>query len=227
MAVETILIVDDEANIIQLARLYLEREGFQVQAVTDGMAAIQAVEKIHPALVVLDVMLPELDGFEVCRRLRAQNNTTPILMLTARDDDFDKIVGLELGADDYLTKPFNPRELVARVKAVLRRSLRSSAASEGENLRLGDLMIDVARREVRTGGTLVELRTQEFEVLLVFARHPGQVFSREKLLDLAWGYDFFGQTRTVDVHVAQLRRKLSASSVQIDTVTGVGYKLVC
>jgi two-component system, OmpR family, alkaline phosphatase synthesis response regulator PhoP len=226
MAVETILVVDDEENIVQLARLYLERDGFQVQAVTDGMAAIQAVEKIHPALVVLDVMLPELDGFEVCRRLRAVNNTIPILMVTARDDDIDKILGLELGADDYMTKPFNPRELVARVKAILRRSVRSVSPSEGETLRIGDLVIDVGRRDVHLGATLIDLRTQEFEVLLVFARHPGQVFSREKLLDLAWGYDFFGQTRTVDVHVAQLRRKLSTSVVHIDTVTGVGYKLV-
>jgi two-component system, OmpR family, alkaline phosphatase synthesis response regulator PhoP len=226
MAVETILVVDDEANIVQLARLYLEREGFQVQSVTDGLAAIQVVENLHPALVVLDVMLPELDGFEVCRRLRARDHSIPILMLTARDDDIDKILGLELGADDYMTKPFNPRELVARVKAILRRSLRTSVEPAGETLRLGDLLIDVGRREVRVGKALVDLRTQEFEVLLVFARHPGQVFSREKLLDLAWGYDFFGQTRTVDVHIAQLRRKLSASAVRIDTVTGVGYKLV-
>jgi two-component system, OmpR family, alkaline phosphatase synthesis response regulator PhoP len=226
MAVERILVVDDEANIVQLARLYLEREGFQVQAVTDGLAAIQAVEKSSPALVVLDVMLPELDGFEVCRRLRALNNLIPILMLTARDDDFDKILGLELGADDYMTKPFNPRELVARVKAILRRSVRSAVEQEGERLRIGDIEIDVGKREVHVGGALIDLRTQEFEVLLVFARHPGQVFSREKLLDLAWGYDFFGQTRTVDVHVAQLRKKLAPSALRIDTVTGVGYKLV-
>jgi two-component system, OmpR family, alkaline phosphatase synthesis response regulator PhoP len=221
-----ILVVDDETNIIQLARLYLEREGFHVHAVADGRAALQAVETVQPALVVLDVMLPELDGFEVCRRLRAQNNPIPILMLTARDEDIDKILGLELGADDYMTKPFNPRELVARVKAILRRSERAQTSQPQEVLRAGDLLIDTGRREVRVNNDLVDLRTQEFEVLLVLARNPGQVFSREKLLDLAWGYDFFGQTRTVDVHIAQLRRKLAASQALIETVTGVGYKLV-
>jgi two-component system alkaline phosphatase synthesis response regulator PhoP len=222
-----ILVVDDEANIVQLARLYLEREGFKVLSVADGRAALQAVETAPPALVVLDVMLPEMDGFEVCRRLRAQDNNVPILMLTARDEDFDKILGLELGADDYMTKPFNPRELVARVKAILRRGERvQTAQTETEVLWAGDLTIDTGRREVQVGGALVNLRTQEFEVLLVLAQHPGQVFSREKLLNLAWGYDFFGQTRTVDVHVAQLRRKLAASKARIETVTGVGYKLV-
>ncbi len=246
MAGNSILLVDDEANIVQLARLYLEREGFQVQAVADGRAALRSVETSPPALVVLDVMLPELDGFEVCKRIRAKDNTVPILMLTARDDDFDKILGLELGADDYMTKPFNPRELVARVKAILRRSQRAAPATSavpseqpasakaapgsgteiGEVLRVGDLVIDTGRREVRASGILADLRTQEFEVLLALARHPGQVFSREKLLNLAWGYDFAGQTRTVDVHIAQLRRKLAASQARIETVTGVGYKLV-
>ncbi len=226
MADKPILLVDDEANIIQLARLYLEREGFRVDSVADGLAALRAVDSIQPALVVLDVMLPEMDGFEVCRRLRAQNNAIPILMLTARDDDFDKILGLELGADDYMTKPFNPRELVARVKAILRRSQPAQNTPPEEVLGVGDLVINPERREVRVAGRLVDLRTQEFEVLLVLARRPGQVFSREKLLNLAWGYDFLGQTRTVDVHIAQLRRKLSASTAQIETVTGIGYKLV-
>lgn len=226
MSDHPILVVDDEANIVQLARLYLEREGFHVQAVGDGRAALETVEREHPALVVLDVMLPELDGFEVCRRLRAQNNPVPILMLTARDEDFDKILGLELGADDYMTKPFNPRELVARVKAILRRGERLKTVQSEGVVQVGDLVIDTAGREVRVNNTPVDLRTQEFEVLLVLARHPGQVFSREKLLELAWGYDFFGQTRTVDVHIAQLRRKLAASRARIETVTGVGYKLV-
>lgn len=221
-----ILVVDDEANIVQLARLYLEREGFTVQAVADGRAALQALEANPQSLVVLDVMLPEVDGFEVCRRLRAENNPVAILMLTARDEDFDKILGLELGADDYMTKPFNPRELVARVKAILRRGERIQDAQTEGMLQAGDLLVDTGRREVRVNGALVELRTQEFEVLLVLARRPGQVFSREKLLELAWGYDFYGQTRTVDVHVAQLRRKLAASRTRIETITGVGYKLV-
>lgn len=226
MSAGLILLVDDEANIVQLARMYLEREGFQVASVGDGRSALEAVACQHPVLVVLDVMLPVLDGFEVCRRLRASNQNLPVIMLTARDDDIDKILGLELGADDYLTKPFNPRELLARVKAVLRRSDRSSTPDSAEVLRIGDVLVDLARREVRVNQQPIDLRTQEFEVLLVLARSPGQVFTREKLLDLAWGYSFYGQTRTVDVHIAQLRRKLSGSQVRIETVTGVGYKLV-
>jgi DNA-binding response OmpR family regulator len=181
--------------------------------------------ELSPALVVLDVMLPELDGFEVCKRLRAAGKDLPIMMLTARDEDIDKILGLELGADDYMTKPFNPRELVARVKAILRRSERRSA-EPADQLVIGDLAIDPSSREVRCQGKQVDLRTQEFEVLMVLARSRGRVFTREQLLNLAWGYDFYGQTRTVDVHVAQLRRKLAKSSVRIETVTGVGYKLV-
>jgi two-component system, OmpR family, alkaline phosphatase synthesis response regulator PhoP len=226
MGADTVLVVDDEANIVQLARLYLERDGYQVQSVADGKSALQAVDQLHPALVILDVMLPEMDGFEVCRRLRGINNAIPILMLTARDDDFDKILGLELGADDYMTKPFNPRELVARVKAILRRSERNQATQAEEIIRIGDLKIDVGRREVHCKDKLIDLRTQEFEVVLVLTRNPGQVFSREKLLDLAWGYDFFGQTRTVDVHIAQIRRKMASCAVRIETVTGIGYKLV-
>ncbi len=225
MTAELILLVDDEPSIVQLARLYLERDGYRIHAVGDGRSALQAVQTFQPALIVLDVMLPEMDGLEVCRRLRAENNRVPILMLTARDDDIDKILGLELGADDYLTKPFNPRELVARIKAILRR-VEPSTGSTAEPIRLGDLVIDTGRREVTCKGQLVDLRTQEFEVLLALAQHKGLVLSREQLLSLAWGYDFFGQTRTVDVHIAQLRRKLAASFVRIETVTGIGYKLV-
>jgi two-component system, OmpR family, alkaline phosphatase synthesis response regulator PhoP len=226
MAQDLILLVDDEANIVELARLYLERDGFQVQSVSDGLAALSAAASLHPALMVLDVMLPKLDGFEVCRKLRAEGNSIPILMVTARDDDIDKILGLELGADDYLTKPFNPRELVARVKAILRRTAHSQNEPAGEVIRIGDLMIEPGKREVSRQGKAIELRTQEFEVLLALAQHRGLVLSREQLLNLAWGYDFYGQTRTVDVHIAQLRRKLSGSKVQIETVTGIGYKLV-
>ena len=184
------------------------------------------MENLRPALLVLDLMLPEVDGFEVCRRLRAGNNPVPILIVTARDDDIDKILGLEMGADDYLTKPFNPRELVARVKAILRRGERMAGQAEAAPLRYADLTIDPERREARVQDRILDLRTQEFEVLLALARNQGYVLSREKLLNLAWGYDFFGQTRTVDVHIAQLRRKLGASQVRIETVTGVGYKLV-
>lgn len=221
---ELILLVDDEPSIIELARMYLEREGFRTQSASDGEAALGMVDREHPALVVLDVMLPKLDGFEVCRRLRAFNDPAAILMLTARDDDIDKILGLELGADDYLTKPFNPRELVARVKAILRRGERK--AEDSAPIHLGDLTIDPARRETRLASRTLDLRTQEFDLLLTLASHRGLVLSREQILQKAWGFDFYGQTRTVDVHVAHLRRKLEQSNVKIETVTGVGYKLI-
>ena len=206
--------------------MYLEREGFRVESVGDGEAALEAADRQQPALIVLDVMLPKLDGFEVCRRLRASQNPAAILMLTARDEDIDKILGLELGADDYLTKPFNPRELVARVKAILRRGERSAKLDGAAPIHLGDLTIDPARREVRLASLSLSLRAQEFDLLLTLAEHRGHVLSRERILQKAWGFDFYGQTRTVDVHVAHLRRKLEESTVKIETVTGVGYKLV-
>ncbi len=221
---ELILLVDDEPSIVQLARMYLEREAFRVESVNDGEAALTEVARGHPALVVLDVMLPKLDGFEVCRRLRASQNQVAILMLTARDEDIDKILGLELGADDYLTKPFNPRELVARVKAILRRGERKIEGAVP--IQLGDLTVDPARREVRLASHPLNLRAQEFDLLLTLAEHRGLVLSREQILQKAWGFDFYGQTRTVDVHVAHLRKKLEESSVKIETVTGVGYKLL-
>jgi DNA-binding response OmpR family regulator len=223
---ELILLVDDEPSIIQLARLYLEREGFRIDSASDGETALQKVARQHPALVVLDVMLPKLDGFEVCRRLRSAQDVIAILMLTARDEDIDKILGLELGADDYLTKPFNPRELVARVKAILRRAERSAKLDELSPIHLGDLTIDPSRREVHLSSRDLTLRTQEFDLLLTLAEHRGRVLSREQILQKAWGFDFYGQTRTVDVHVAQLRKKLEESSVKIETVTGIGYKLI-
>jgi DNA-binding response OmpR family regulator len=227
MSTGTILIVDDEASIVQLARIYLEREGFQVQSVGNGLEAIASVRAARPDLMILDIMLPGLDGFEVCRQIRAQDHALPILMLTARDEDIDKILGLEMGADDYLTKPFNPRELVARVKAILRRSEREPVPTgAGEVLQIADLTIDLGQHLVTCAGEALDLRAQEFEVLLALARNRGLVLSREKLLNLAWGFDFYGQTRTVDVHIAQLRRKLAQSAVKIETVTGIGYKLV-
>ena len=224
MANELVLLVDDEPNIVELAGLYLEKEGFRTISAADGQAAIEAVEKKNPALMVLDLMLPVMDGFEVCRQLRAQNNSVFILMLTARDDDVDKIVGLEMGADDYLTKPFNPRELVARVKALLRRSSRT--INTLAPIHLGDLTIDRSKREITINGNPIQLRTQEFDLLWTFAEHKGLVLKREQLLSLAWGYDYYGETRTVDVHVAHLRKKIEASSTKIETITGVGYKLV-
>ncbi len=225
MSSELILLVDDEPSIIQLARMYFEREGFRVLEAADGEAALDAASKQHPALIVLDVMLPKLDGFEVCRKLRAGGDQTPIIMLTARDEDIDKILGLELGADDYLTKPFNPRELTARVKAILRRTDTGKQANTNP-IHRGDLTIIPSSREVRIASRTLDLRTQEFDLLLTLAEQPGRVFSREQLLQLAWGFDFYGQTRTVDVHVAHLRKKLDGSTVKIETVTGVGYKLV-
>ena len=225
MPSDLILLVDDDPSIVQLAQMYLEREGFHVQSVSDGEAALDAVSAHRPALVVLDVMLPKLDGFEVCKRLRQRDDPAAILMLTARDEDLDKILGLELGADDYLTKPFNPRELVARVKAILRRGERTSKAVPAP-LQLADLTIDPASREVHLGAQTLDLRTQEFDLLFTLAQSRGRVLTREQLLQQAWGFDFYGQTRTVDVHVAHLRKKLEGSSVKIETVTGVGYKLV-
>ncbi len=225
MSGELILVVDDEPNIIHLARMYLEREGFRVETADTGSLALDKANGLRPVLMVLDLMLPEVDGFEVCRRLRAENNPIAILILTARDEDIDKILGLEMGADDYLTKPFNPRELVARVKAILRRGERIAQA-DSRPISLGDLLIDPARREASVNGQLLDLRHQEFNLLLAFAEHKGMVLSREKLLKLAWGYDYAGETRTVDVHVGHLRKKLAGSQVRIETVTSDGYKLI-
>ncbi len=221
---DRIFVVDDEQSIIDFVRIYLEREGFACVGITDGIVAYNRIMDEKPDLVVLDVMLPGMSGFDVCRRLRASNNQVPIIMLTAKEEDIDKILGLELGADDYLTKPFNPRELVARIKAVLRR-VTLKKKTEEEVIQAGDIIINIQRREVKAGGEPVHLRTQEFELLRVLAEDPGRVFSRDQLLNLAWGYDFAGQTRTVDVHIAQLRRKIEKSNVQIETVTGYGYRL--
>ncbi len=222
---DLILIVDDEPHIVELASLYLQQDGFRTISAGDGVTALERIRQDAPALVVLDLMLPELDGWEVCKRVRAESDV-PILMLTARDDDIDKIVGLELGADDYLTKPFNPRELVARVKAILRRTEPRRASASAEVLRVGNLTVDPARREARIDGRLVELRAKEFDLLLALVENQGLVLSREKLLDIVWGFDFYGQTRTVDVHIAHLRNKLAGCTAEIETVWGVGYKLV-
>jgi len=225
MANETILVVDDEANIRDLARLYLEKEGYQVITAVDGREALELVEQSPPTLMVLDLMLPEIDGWEVCRRVRVESNM-PILMLTARTDDIDKIVGLEMGADDYLTKPFNPRELVARVRAILRRVAPNSGSSGNEARTLGNVTLDPASREVTISGERVTLRTKEFDLLLTLMDHVNIVLSRDQLLDLVWGYEFHGQTRTVDVHIANLREKLENGNISIETVWGMGYKLV-
>ena len=225
MAKETILVVDDEANIRDLARMYLEKDGYQVITANDGRQALIQVKQAAPALIVLDLMMPEVDGWEVCRQVRALGNT-PILMLTARDDDIDKIVGLEMGADDYLTKPFNPRELVARVRAILRRAAPSASKSPDEIRRIGNVTIKPLSHEVFIGDERINLRAKEFDLLLTLADHENMVLSRDQLLDLVWGYEFYGQTRTVDVHVAHLRERLADSNVKIETVWGKGYKLL-
>lgn len=217
-----ILVVDDEPHILELAKMYLEREGFQVACVGTGKGALAALSG-NPDLVILDLMLPDIDGFEVCRQIRAKSNV-PVLMLTARKDDVDKIVGLEIGADDYITKPFNPRELAARVKAVLRRF--QAGAAPGNIIELGRLRIDLSRHEVTNAGQPVILRTKEFSLLAALAQNQGMVFSREKLLEMVWGYDYYGETRTVDVHINHLREKLAGSGVSIETLRGTGYKMI-
>jgi DNA-binding response OmpR family regulator len=223
---ENILIVDDEQRIIDLAQMYLEQEGYTVDSATDGSAAYHKIMQEQPGLVVLDLMLPGMDGWEICRKVRAESDV-PIIMLTARSDDIDKIVGLELGADDYLTKPFNPRELVARIKAILRRGgERRNVDSESATISLGNLSIDPQRRIVQVDDRKIDLRMKEFDLLWTLARDPGLVFSREKLLEIVWGYDFAGETRTVDVHIAHLRHKLEEMTPTIETVWGVGYKVI-
>jgi len=219
----TILVVDDEPNIIELARLYLEQEGYRVEAASSGSDALAKLDAIKPALVVLDLMLPDIDGFEVCRQIRARSDV-PILMLTARREDVDKIVGLELGADDYLTKPFNPRELAARVKAILRRY--QAGLRPGQAIEVGDLRIDLSRHEATIGGQPLRLRTKEFALLATLAQNLGRVIMREQLLELVWGFDYYGETRTVDVHINHLREKIAGSNALIETVRGVGYKMV-
>jgi len=217
-----ILVVDDEPNIIELAKLYIEREGHQVEGVANGLDALTRQSVFKPDLIVLDIMLPDIDGFEVCRQIRMKSDV-PILMLTARKEDIDKIVGLELGADDYLTKPFNPRELVARIKAILRRY--QSGLKPSDTIEVGGLRVDLPRHEVTIDGQPMKLRTKEFALLATFAQNLGIVLSREKLLELVWGFDYYGESRTVDVHIKHLREKIAGSGAYIETVRGVGYKM--
>jgi DNA-binding response OmpR family regulator len=215
-----VLVVEDEATIADLLRLYLSREGFGVHVERDGRGGLAAARSLKPVAIVLDVGLPELDGTEVCRRLRADDDWTPVLFCTARDDEIDRILGLELGADDYITKPFSPREVVARVKSVLRRADGVPGASAP--LVLGRVSVDRGERRVLADGAEVELTATEFDLLAHLVRHPGRVYSREQLLSEVWGYAAVVGTRTVDVHVAQVRAKLGDAS-PIRTVRGVGY----
>jgi two-component system alkaline phosphatase synthesis response regulator PhoP len=220
---KTVLVVDDERNIVELVRLYLEKDGFAVIPASNGEDALVLHDRHDPDLVILDVMLPRVDGFEVCREIRRRGDT-PILMLTARTDDIDAIVGLELGADDYVTKPFNPRALVARVKAILRRT--EVTARGGRPIEVGSLRIDPRRREATVGERRLDLRAREFDLLAALARDPGVVLTRDALLEGVWGTDFPGETRTVDVHVAEVRKKLGEDGPPIETIRGMGYRLV-
>ena len=222
-----ILVADDEQNITKLLRLYLRQEGYDVVVARDGREALDRFSAESPDLVLLDLMMPEVGGFEVCTEIRKQSDI-PVIMLTARSDDVDKVVGLEMGADDYVTKPFNPRELVARVKAVLRR--REWDKTEGENgpgpVTVDDVTLDPAGRDVNVAGERVKLRQREFDLLEAFMRHPNVALDRERLLAMVWGEDFYGDARTIDVHVAWLRDKLKGGKPSIETVWGVGYKFV-
>ncbi|MBP2653225.1 MAG: phoP [Firmicutes bacterium] len=221
-----ILIVDDELSIRELVKFNLEKAGYDVSEAADGLAVI-SMAKDRPDMIILDLMLPGMDGLEVCRALKSDRNTSgiPIIMLTARDDEFDKVVGLELGADDYLTKPFSPRELVARVKAVLRRSHKNSLP-EGE-LIVGNLRLNFSRYDVFLGKEKLELTPKEYELLKLLVTNTGKVFTREQLLEKIWGYEYFGDTRTVDVHIRHLRAKLeqdNSIAEAIETVRGIGYR---
>jgi DNA-binding response OmpR family regulator len=220
---QPVLVVEDEASIASFISLYLKNAGYRVKTVSSGGDALAQVELEQPALIVLDLMLPDMDGIDVCRRIR-QRKDIPILMLTARDEDVDKIIGLEVGADDYMTKPFNPRELVARVKSILRRSTPARRASESAQIQHGDLRVDSGRREAHVGDEEIQLAPKEFDLLWELLDHRGLVLTRDQLLERVWGYTFAGDTRTVDVHVRQLRRKLGDAS-PIVTVWGVGYKV--
>ncbi|MCD6334352.1 MAG: response regulator transcription factor [Candidatus Latescibacteria bacterium] len=220
-----ILVVEDEADIAELVRYHLERGGFRVRVVLNGEDALREVETERPALIVLDLMLPDIEGTEVCRRIRRSPETAglPILMLTAKGEEMDRVVGFELGADDYMVKPFSPRELVLRVKAILRRS-EGRHPGEEEQIRAGDLTVDVGAHSVYVKGTPVELTATEFDLLVFLMRSPGRVHAREGLLDAVWGDDYVGYDRTVDTHVRRLRKKLGAAAEHIETVRGVGYR---
>ena len=226
---QRILLVDDDPNISHLVRLYLEKEGFDVTEAARGDEALEAFRRESPVLVLLDVMLPGMDGLQVLKEIR-KTSKAPVIMLTARDETFDKVLGLELGADDYVTKPFETKELVARVKAVLRRAPAESAPASGDaddTLRYPGLTVSLARYEVTYEGHELEMPPKELEVLFYLASHPNMVFTREQLLERVWGFDFFGDSRTVDVHIKRLREKLPGCEKygwEIHTVWRVGYK---
>jgi DNA-binding response OmpR family regulator len=226
--VARILVVDDQADLRHTLGYALRQEGYEVATADDGEQALESIDRVRPDLVILDVMLPRLDGFEVARRIRRESEV-PILMLTARGTELDKVVGLEIGADDYIAKPFSMRELIARVRALLRRSARqhAPAPSEGGTFEIGGLVVDTVRHRVSLEGSEIDLKPKEFDLLAFFVSHPGQAFSRSKLLESVWGFDFAGDERTVDTHVKGLRarlRDIAARPRWIETVRGVGYR---
>lgn len=224
----TVLVVEDEESLASTLSYNLRKNGFNVVSAGDGVEGLQAARRDHPDVIVLDLMLPKMDGLEVCRRIRVDSDV-PILMLTARSEELDKVVGLEMGADDYLTKPFSMRELMARVRALLRRSAGREPVTDGSIIRIDALELDVRGRTVHRDGKEIFLKPKEFDLLFFLAKNAGQVFTRLQLLENAWGYDFFGGSRTVDVHVRWLREKLEETPARpryILTVRGVGYKFV-
>jgi len=223
-----ILVVDDEEHIRELVRLYLEKNGFKVAVAADGAEALEKAKTLKPQLIILDIMLPKMDGWDVCREVRKISDV-PIIMLTAKGEEFDKVLGLELGADDYLTKPFSPRELVARVKAILRRVVIDDTMQKEDQISFPGLSINYASREVQVGEKLVSLTPKEFDLLWFLAKNPSKVFTREQLLTAVWGYDYYGDLRTVDTHIKRLREKVEREGAQelafqIKTIWGVGYK---
>lgn len=223
-----VLVADDDPNVFEIVRIYFEQQNIELIEAYDGITALEMVEKKRPDLVILDVMMPRMDGYETCREILKRYDL-PIIMLTAKGEEFDRVLGLELGADDYMTKPFSPRELVARMKAIFRRMQpRGGVPAEEEQKKqyeFHDLIINLERREVISGGEKVSLRPKEFDLLVCLAKSPGTVYTREQLLELVWGYDFLGDIRTVDVHVKNVRKKLNQPDRDyIHTVWGVGYK---
>lgn len=221
-----ILIVDDDINICELLRLYLEKDGFEPEVVTDGFAAIDAFNKFNPDLVLLDIMLPGLDGWQICREIR-KTSQTPIIMLTAKGETFDKVLGLELGADDYITKPFETKEVIARIKAVLRRTVTQTPATEAaKEVAYDKLSINLTNYELKVDGKAIDTPPKELELIYHLASNPNRVYTRDQLLDEVWGFEYYGDSRTVDVHVKRLREKLEGVSDkwELKTVWGVGYK---
>ena len=227
MANEKILVVDDDTNICELLRLYLTKEGYQVTVANDGEEGLEKFNQVKPDMVLLDVMMPKMDGLEVCRRIRKLGNT-PVMMLTAKGETFDKVLGLELGADDYMVKPFDTKEVVARIKAVLRRCQTTTAAAESTEgvIEFDNLRLDMNSYELRVKGKVVEAPPKELELLNCLASHPNRVYTRDQLLDEVWGFEYYGDSRTIDVHVKRLREKLAGASDkwELKTVWGVGYK---